>query len=79
MVDYKDLVNFRFSGTTSDKTDRWDPETGISICVLGKGIDRQILHVTNILGWMSPLLSNVVHLTINSLLLVFESKRVTLR
>ena len=75
MVDYKEIANLRFSGSTSNATNQWDPETGISICVLRKGIDSQISHLTTILGWMSPLLSDVVHLTIDAKMFIIEDER----
>ena len=77
MVDgHKDLVDFRFSSSTGDATDPWGPETGISICILCKGIDRQLSHLTTILGCISPLLSDVVHLTIGAKWFIFEFERV---
>ena len=75
VVDYKEIANLRFSGSTSNATNQWDPETGISICVLRKGIDSQISHLTTILGWMSPLLSDVVHLAIDAKMFIIEDER----
>ena len=74
--DYKDLVDFRFSGSTVDATDPWDSETGIFICILCKGIDRQVSHLITMLGCISPLLSDVVHLTIGDKWFILESERV---
>ena len=70
MVDQdQDIVTFCIGCTTSD---RWDPKPGIFVC-LGPGIDGQISHLTNILGFMSPILSDIVHCTIDSMLFMSES------
>jgi hypothetical protein len=63
--DYDDAVDFCVGGVTSDEAERWDPETGISVWIMCEGIDRQILHLAHILSWISPILSDTVHFTIN--------------
>ena len=62
----EDFVTFCISRTTSE---RWDPKPGILVG-LSDYIEEQILHLTNILGFMSPMLSHVVHCTIDSVLAI---------
>ncbi len=70
--DFDYAVGFFIGGATSDEAERWDPNTGISISILCGGIDRQILHLTHMLGLISPILSNMVHFAINSGLYIPE-------
>ena len=65
MVDHDDrIVSFCIGSTTSE---RWGPKPGLSLC-LSKCVEDELLHFTNILGIRSPILSNVVHCTIDSYL-----------
>lgn len=41
------------------------PKPGILVC-LDTGVEKKFSHLTNILGFMSPILSDVVHFTIDS-------------
>ena len=59
---FLDVATFCLGRTTSE---RRDPKPGISIC-LGRGIEGKLSHLTNILGFMPPILSDVVHCTIDS-------------
>ena len=65
----RDIVTFCVGRTTSE---RWNPKPGISVH-LGTGIEEQISHLTNMLGFMSPILSDVVHCTIDSVDFMVES------
>jgi len=64
--DFDYTVGLFIGGATSDEAERLDTDTGISVSILCGGIDRQILHLTHMLGLISPILSNMVHFTINS-------------
>ena len=65
MVDQdEDVVTFCVGRTTSE---RWDPKPGISVC-LAIGAEEEITHLTKILGFVSPILSDIVHCTIDSVL-----------
>jgi hypothetical protein len=66
----QDIVTFCVGRTTSE---RWNPKPGISVC-LGTGIREHISHLTNILGFMSPILSDIVHCTIDSTRFMFKSE-----
>ena len=57
-------ITFCVCRTTSP---RWDPKPGISIRLSGRR-EGQFLHLTNILGFMTPMLSHAVHCTIHSIL-----------
>ena len=57
----------------SPETPTWS-ECGISISVLCEGLDEQISHLANILGSISPILSDVVHLTLKSIDFLSESR-----
>ena len=61
------IVVLCVGGTASE---RWNPNPGISVSLVTR-IEDQILRFTNILGFMSPILSDIVHWTINSV--YFES------
>ncbi|KAN0128316.1 hypothetical protein V8E53_013900 [Lactarius tabidus] len=50
-------------GVGDPTNEQWSHQPGIWVC-LGEGIDRQISHLTNILGHISPILSDVVHCNI---------------
>ena len=63
------IVTFCVGRTTSQ---RWNPNPGISVC-LGRGIEEPILRLTNILGFITPILSDVVHCTIDSVDFMVES------
>ena len=60
-------ITFCVGRTTSP---RWDFKPGISVRLSGRIelIERQFLHLANILGFMTPLLSHAVHCTIHSVL-----------
>jgi hypothetical protein len=60
----EDTVRFCVGRTTSDEADPWDLKPGISVC-LGEVIHRQISQLTNILGYIFPILSDIVHCTID--------------
>ena len=60
-----DAVNFSIGGVSSDKAERCDSSTGISVEIVCDEIDRQIMRLTHMLGWISPILSEVVHLIID--------------
>jgi len=66
--DFDDFLDFSIGGLTSDdeakRSGRWEPGTGISVCIICKGRDQQIMHLTHLLGWISPILSDMVHFTI---------------
>ena len=62
--DDQDIVSFCVGRITSDEAERWDPKPGISVC-LGEVIDTQISHLTNILGFIFPIISDMVHCTID--------------
>ena len=61
--DHDGVVIFKIGGATSDEAERWDPDTGISISVQCTGADRQILHITHVLSWISAILSDKIHAT----------------
>jgi hypothetical protein len=65
----QDIVTFCVGHTTGERS---NPEPGISVC-LGAEIDGQISHMTNILGHIFPILSDVVHCSIDSVLFMSES------
>jgi hypothetical protein len=70
MVDQEeDIVTFCVGHATIEQ---WNHKAGISVC-LGEGIDGQISHLTEILGHIFPILSDVVHCTIDSVLIMCES------
>ena len=64
----RDIINFCVGRATSE---RWDPKAGISV-YLGEGIDGQIPHLTTIVSYIFPILSDVVHCTIDSVLLMSD-------
>ena len=57
-------VYFAIAGVTDDGAIRWDPEPAISIAVRSGGVALQIFHLTHVLNWIYPTLSNLVHLSI---------------
>ena len=59
-------VDFCIGGATSDETKRWDRGTGISVRIVCQGIDWQISHITHALGWISTIVSDIVHFAIDS-------------
>jgi hypothetical protein len=65
----QNIVTFRVGHTT---TEQWNPEPAISVC-LGAGIEGKISHLTNILGHSFPILSGIVHCTIDSVQFISES------
>ena len=67
----QDMVSFCVGRTTRDEAERWDLEPGISIC-LGKEIDCQVPLLTNILSHIVPILSDIVHCTIDSVRFMSE-------
>jgi hypothetical protein len=70
MVDQdQDIVTFCVGHATIEQ---WNHKPGISVC-LGEGMEGQISHLTNILGHIFPSLSDVVHCTIDSMMLMYES------
>ena len=60
------IITFCVGRTTSE---RWNPNPGISVC-LGRGIEEPILRLANILGFITPILSDIVHCTIDSVHMV---------
>jgi hypothetical protein len=75
MVESDHDVYFRVGGPFHDETEEWDDETGFSVSILCEGVDGQISHLADILGCISPMLSDVFHLTIDSTLFISESER----
>jgi hypothetical protein len=74
-VDQDAIVDCRIGGPSHDETKRRGRQTGISVCILCEGVDEQISHLADIICWMFPLLSDVVHFTIDSILSISESQR----
>jgi hypothetical protein len=64
MIDFE--VHFSIGGATDDGTERWDPEPGFSVFVRSRGMVLQIFHLTHVLSWIYPTLSDVVHFSIDS-------------
>ncbi len=62
---YYDCVDFHIGGGTSDEAECWDRDRGISVCIICKEIDQQILHMAHVLSSISAILSNMVHFAIN--------------
>ncbi|KAN0127881.1 hypothetical protein V8E53_014328, partial [Lactarius tabidus] len=73
-IDIDNVVDFHVDGLPLDETEQWDRQTGISLCILCEGVDGQISHLTDILGSISAILSDVFHLTIDSMFFISESK-----
>jgi hypothetical protein len=66
MVDQdQDIVIFCVGNTTIKQ---WNHKPGISVC-LGEGIEGQVSHMANILGHISPIPSDIVHCTIDHVVL----------
>ncbi|KAN0128289.1 hypothetical protein V8E53_013873 [Lactarius tabidus] len=63
----QEAVSFHVGRTTSDKAEIWDSIPGISVCLTDE-IKRQISQLTSILGYIFPILSDVVHCTIDDVL-----------
>jgi hypothetical protein len=59
-------VHFSIGGATDDGAKRWDPEPGFSVFVRSWGIVLQIFHLSHVLSWIYPTLSDVVHFSIDS-------------
>jgi hypothetical protein len=80
-VDIDQVVDFHVGGSPREETERWDRQTGVSLCILctgvGARVDGQISHLANILGWLNPILSDVVHFTLDSMWVISESKRMS--
>ncbi|KAH9170003.1 hypothetical protein EDB89DRAFT_2072476 [Lactarius sanguifluus] len=65
MVDSRHCVDFCIEGATGNEAEpRRDPGTGIYVCLLCEWIDRQTLHLAQVLSGISPRLSNIIHLAI---------------
>ena len=60
------IVTFCVGRTTSE---RWNPNPGFSAC-LGRGMEEPILRLASILGFITPILSDIVHCTIDSVHMV---------
>ena len=60
----QNIIGFCVGRTTSDEAERWDPKPGILVC-LSEAIDGQIFSLANILGYIIPVLPDMVHCTIN--------------
>ena len=71
--DEQGIVSFCVGRTTSDKAEQWDLKPGISVC-LGKEIDFQIPLLTQILGYIFPILSDIAHCTIDSVMFLYEQE-----
>ena len=71
-VDHDSVVDLNIGA--SPETPKWECKTGISICVLCEGVDEQISHLGDILSSISPILSDVIHLTFKSVYFLSESK-----
>jgi hypothetical protein len=78
MVDKDDNVHLLIGKTASGQTDLWDPESepGIFIGIECEGIEAQISHVAHVLSWIFPVLPDIVHFNMDSVL--FMSERVYL-
>jgi hypothetical protein len=63
-----DFLYFDIFGgaTTTDKSVCWDSEQGIYFQVRCKRMDRKILQLTNVLSWISPIISDIVHFGLQS-------------
>ena len=60
----EDFLTFCVGQATSNEAEQWNPEPGISIC-LSEVLDGQNSHLTSTLGCIFPILSDVVHCTID--------------
>ena len=60
----EDLISFCVGRTNSDEAERWHPKPGILVC-LADARDGQISHLANILGYIFPVLPDMVHCTID--------------
>ena len=60
------IITFCVGRTTSE---RWNPNPGFSVSV-GRKVEEPILRLANILGFITPILSDIVHCTIDSVHMV---------
>jgi hypothetical protein len=73
-VDKDDNVLLLISDTISGEAGQWDAETehGILVRIECEGIEAQISHVAHVLSWISPVLPDIVHFTMDSVLFMSE-------
>jgi hypothetical protein len=59
-------VKFHVIGgaTATDKTGCWYSDEGISVSICCDYVAKQMSRLTNVLGWISPIISDMVHLDI---------------
>jgi hypothetical protein len=68
LVTYDYKVNFQVIGgaTATDKTGCWYSDEGISVSICCEYMVQQMSRLTNVLSWISPIISDMVHLDILS-------------
>ena len=69
-----DLLYFDVFGgaTTTDKSGLWNCEDCISFCIRCEPMDQKISQLTNVLSWISPIISDIVHFHLQSDAFIFE-------
>jgi hypothetical protein len=68
LITDNDQVDFHIIGgaTATDKSGCWYSDEGISVSICCEYVDQQISRLTSLLGWISPIISDMVHLDIQS-------------